>query len=110
MEFSLVFDLVPNQPALPLGTRVVSNLMNVVVEKSDPKKHELYIDNFFTSHDLLLSLRKENIKTTGTIRDNRTGGATKLMENVASMRKKDRGHFDLGAMAKFTFADGMTIR
>ena len=85
---------VPNQPAFPLGTRIVSNLMNVDVEKSDPKKHELYIDNFFTSHDLLLSLRKENIKTTGTIRDNRTGGATKLMENVASMRKKDRGHFD----------------
>ena len=41
------------QNSLPLGTRVVNSMMEVVTSHSDPKKHEVYIDNFFTSSESL---------------------------------------------------------
>ena len=48
---------------------MLDSLLHVVYEHSDPTKHELYIDNFFTSHKLLLSLKNSRIKATGTIQE-----------------------------------------
>ena len=82
------------QQALPLGTRVVNTMADVIKTSSLVAKHELYFGNFFTSHQLMKSLASEGIRTTGTVRENRTGGAGKLMTDVKTMKKSDRGSFD----------------
>ncbi|KAL3210899.1 hypothetical protein MRX96_008552 [Rhipicephalus microplus] len=55
----------------PLGIRVVSNMASVL---EAPEQHEVYFDNFFTSHGLLTKLADQGIQATGTVRDTRTGG------------------------------------
>ena len=72
-----------------LGHRVVTSLLAAV---DDPLKHEVFFDNLFTSYDLLAHLQKENIKATGTVRENRLKKCP-LMDNRA-MRKTERGTFD----------------
>lgn len=72
-----------------LGHRVVTSLLAIV---DDPLKHEVFFDNFFTSYDLLAYLQKENIKATGTVRENRLKKCP-LIDNRA-MRKTERGTFD----------------
>ena len=37
----------------PLGTRVVNSMVNIVERHSEVHRHDLYFDNFFTSHQLL---------------------------------------------------------
>lgn len=49
---------------------------------------------FFTSHKLVKDLAEKQVKTTGTIRENRTGGAAKLMPATEAMKKTPRGSFD----------------
>ena len=83
-----------NQPKLPLGTRVVNDMMSVIQSCSAVTRHEVYFDNFFTSHALLKSLAEQNIKATGTIRENRTAGAAKLMKSNSALKKEERGEFD----------------
>lgn len=83
-----------NQPKLPLGTRVVNDMMSVIQSCSAVTRHEVYFDNFFTSHALLKSLAERNIKATGTIRENRTAGAAKLMKSNSALKKEGRGEFD----------------
>ena len=34
---------------IPLGSKFVNKMINIITEYSDPQKHELYFDNFFTS-------------------------------------------------------------
>ena len=34
------------------------------------------------------------MRATGTVRENRTGGAAKLMTSTKEMKKKEKGHFD----------------
>ena len=46
---------------LPLGEDVVTQLLSII---TDPSKHGIYFDNFFTSYDLLA---ESGIKATGTI-------------------------------------------
>ena len=70
------------QQALPLRNRVVNTMTDVIKISSHVAKHELYFDNFFTSHQLMKSLASESIRATGTVRENRTGGAGKLMTDV----------------------------
>ena len=82
------------QQALPLGTRVVNTMTDVIKTGSHVDRHELYFDNFFTSHQLMKSLASEGIRATGTVRENRTGGAGKLMTDVKTMKKSGRGSFD----------------
>lgn len=78
----------------PLGSRVVNHMVNVIEENSATRHHQLFFDNFFTSHGLLSSLADRQMRATGTVRENRTNGATeKLMDNK-EMKKKGRGHFD----------------
>ena len=62
----------------PLGSRVVNEKVDVIAEHSDPWKHELFFDNFFTSYNLLADLAAKNVKTIGTVRENRTLRASTL--------------------------------
>lgn len=55
----------------PLGYRVVMEMVDVVQKVSDPSSHEIYMDNFFTSYDLLRDLKKRNMRATGVIQNNR---------------------------------------
>lgn len=55
--------------SLPLGSKVVLELLQYVEQPSD---HVVFFDNFFSSYDLLKTLREMNIRATGTVRVNRT--------------------------------------
>ena len=59
----------------PLGSRVISNMVDVLTANSSALLHELYFDNFFTSYSLMSDLAKVDVRATGTIRVNRTAGA-----------------------------------
>jgi len=63
--------------SLPLGSRVVEKMVQVVQGQSDTSKYVLYFDNFFSSYDLIATLSERNIAAVGTIRENRTAGASK---------------------------------
>ena len=82
------------QQALSLGTGVVNTMTDVIKTSSHEAKYEWYFDNFFISHQLRKSLASEGIHATGAVRENRTGGAGKLMTDVKTMKKSDRGSFD----------------
>lgn len=71
-----------------LGHRVVTDLLACV---EDPEKHEVYLDNFFTSYKLLIALRNSKFKATETSRENRLAKCP-LMPNQG-MKKKDRGFY-----------------
>ena len=49
----------------------IQNVVEKIVEPLQHKGHILYFDNFYTSIPLLKSLRKKEIRCTGTIRENR---------------------------------------
>lgn len=78
----------------PLGSRVINSMVSVIEAASDVRRHELYFDNFFTSHAILKALARKRVRATGTIRETRTGGAGKLLTTTAAMKKSDRGTFD----------------
>ena len=79
----------------PLGTRVVNNMVDVVQKHSNVKMHHLFFDNFFTSHALMVSLADRDFAATGTIRENRTGGANKEFQSSKEIKKKcNRGDFE----------------
>jgi hypothetical protein len=65
-----------------------------VREHSDPSKHIVFLDNFFTSYDLLRDLRLGGFKATGTMRPNRSGGANKTMMSDKELMKTPRGSYD----------------
>lgn len=56
-----------------LGERVVTNLLKVVEE---PGHHRIFFDNFFTSYDLLATLKASGFFATGTVRETRTAKAS----------------------------------
>ena len=78
----------------PLGFRVVDGLLQNVKEVSDPRFHMIYFDNFFTSYQLLAHPREDGFRATGTVRQNRTKGASKLMVSDKDMKKRERGSYD----------------
>ena len=78
----------------PLGTRVVNHMVEVVRENSDVAKHHFFFDNFFTSYKLLSDLASEKVKATGTVRENRTGGANRDLTSTKEMKKSTPGTFD----------------
>ncbi|KRX43792.1 PiggyBac transposable element-derived protein 3 [Trichinella sp. T6] len=49
----------------PLGMKVIEEMISTC-------KHELYLNNFFASYDLLEKLSDKMIRATGTIRNSRT--------------------------------------
>ena len=78
----------------PLGTRVINHMVEVFRENSDVAKHHFFFDNFFISHKLLSDLASEKVKATGTVRENRTGGANRDLTSTKVMKKSTRGTFD----------------
>ena len=55
-------------------------MVSITSENLDVLNHKLYFDNFFTSYELMSELAEKYVHTTGTIRENRTGGTKqKLM-------------------------------
>jgi DNA excision repair protein ERCC-6 len=55
----------------PLGYRVVMSKVDVIAQFSDLRSHELFMDNFFTSYDLLRDLHDRGLRASGIIRNNR---------------------------------------
>lgn len=78
----------------PLGTRVVMEKVDIIACKSSVTCHQLYFDNFFTSYDLMTELANRKMKATGTVRENRTAGATKAITSTKDLQKKGRGTYD----------------
>ena len=64
-----------------VGYRVVMDLMEMYQQKN----HCLYIDNFYTSPQLLLDLLDKGIYCTGTVRANRKGFPVSLLPPTQSM-------------------------
>lgn len=64
-----------------LGSRVVLQMLHKlftdVIHKKRQKYH-LYFDNFFTSPDLLVHLRRLGLRATGTVRTNRVGTTNEI--------------------------------
>ena len=78
----------------PLGPRVVKNMVNIIEEHSQPTKHTLFFDNFFTSYTLCADLIQLDIKFIGTVRENRSAGACKAMTSSKELSGSNRGSFD----------------
>lgn len=73
----------------PLSHTVVENLLSIV---ETPAKHKIYMDNFFSSYDLFVSLKAKNCFATGTVRENRMGKCP--IKSSKILRKMDRGTSD----------------
>ena len=73
----------------PLGTHVVEKMLSHV---TNPSKHVVFFDIFFTSHTLLTNLARENVRACGTIRDNRTNHCPLIFKK--DCKKQPRGTFD----------------
>lgn len=54
--------------------------------------HKLFFDNWFTTLDLMLYLKRIGIKAVGTVRTNRIHGCP--LEDAKVFKSKDRGHSD----------------
>lgn len=61
----------------------MNNMKEVVRNHSKVGRHKFFFDNFFTSHGLLSDLAAQYVLATGTIWENRTGGANKELTNVS---------------------------
>ncbi|GBM38923.1 PiggyBac transposable element-derived protein 3 [Araneus ventricosus] len=72
-----------------LSQTVVENLLSVV---ETPAKHKIYMDNFFTSYDLFVSLRDKRFFATGTVRENRIAKCP--LKSSKILGKMDRGTSD----------------
>jgi len=72
-----------------LGHRVVTSLLSIV---TNPRCHEVFFDNFFTSYDLLAHLTTLDIKATGTVRENRLKQCP--LQDTKVMKKTPRGTHD----------------
>lgn len=75
-----------------LGSRVVLHMLDDFFIKTVKRKladYHVYFDNFFTSFDLVLHLKKLGLRCTGTIRENRV---TEKVKNKID-KKADRGTF-----------------
>jgi len=80
--------------SVPLGSRVINDPIDSIEPHTDLLCHTIFFDNFFTSDSLLADLSSKQIKAVGTVHDNRTSGADKVLTSTKDMKKKDRGSFD----------------
>lgn len=76
---------------LGVGAGVVLTYADILRSKWESHKFHFYFDNFFTSVDLLISLRNRNIQGTGTIRCNRL---TNNPFASIDMKKRKRGDYE----------------
>ena len=77
--------------SIPLGSRVVHKMEDVLKENSDPINYEIYFNNLFTG---LVHIADESLKPIGTVRKNRTQRANKKLKDVETMKTFTRGEFD----------------
>ena len=45
----------------PLGSHVVNEKIDVILQNSDPFKHEIFFDNFFSNYHLLADLAERKL-------------------------------------------------
>lgn len=74
---------------LGLGASVVLELLSVV---KNPRNHNIFFDNFFSSFKLFSLLKAKGFFSTGTIRDNRTSNCPFVPNKELS--KRGRGSYD----------------
>ncbi|CAG5029382.1 unnamed protein product [Parnassius apollo] len=72
-----------------LGATVVKKLLAIC---TDPRAHVVYFDNFFSSIQLLIDLKSQGFRATGTVRENRIKKCPIMTKK--EMKKKDRGFSD----------------
>ena len=79
-----------------LGGDVILQMINIVARLQDGNlaESEFFFDNYFTGYDLMKHLADRKIMATGTVRSNRTKGATEKMTSDKIMKKKERGSYD----------------
>lgn len=73
-----------------LGSRVVMKMLDGLLTslpRNELDKYHIFFDNFFTSSDLMLHLKKLGLHTTGTVRQNRVKEAKELN------KKANRGSY-----------------
>ncbi|KRX22247.1 Calcium uptake protein 3, mitochondrial [Trichinella nelsoni] len=75
---------------VPLSTRVISTMVDIIQESSNTTRHTLYFDNFFNSYDLLVNLSGLKMRAIGTIRPYRRNGADATAYCVLSNNKKQK--------------------
>ncbi|XP_035455963.2 piggyBac transposable element-derived protein 3-like [Spodoptera frugiperda] len=75
-----------------LGEHVVTKLMNTVKTEYPETLFSVYCDNFFTAPSLLSSLQENNVKITGTARQNRIDKCPLI--DAKSCKKQPRGFYD----------------
>ncbi|KRY55775.1 Calcium uptake protein 3, mitochondrial [Trichinella britovi] len=78
---------------VPLSTRVISNMVDIIQENSNTTRHTLYFDNFFNSYDLLVMLSELEMRAIGTIRPYRSNGADAVMLPDKDLMKQNRSAF-----------------
>ena len=72
-----------------LGELVVLSFADLIPDKSC---HKLFFDNFFFSYDFLVRLKNMGLRSTGTVREGRIGGAPLKVKK--SFAKTERGQFE----------------
>ncbi|KAL2077611.1 hypothetical protein ACEWY4_027115 [Coilia grayii] len=78
------------EQVLPLGAKVVTTLCKSIER---PRLSVVFFDNFFTSFSLAQNLQASlGLKCTGTVRQNRTGGAPLMTDK--ELMKRGRGAYD----------------
>lgn len=75
-----------------LGTRVIKTLTSAI-PSSEYEDHELFFDNFFSSHKLMCILKDMKLKATGTVRETRIGKCP-LATSKQIQKEYERGYFD----------------
>lgn len=75
-----------------LGEHVVTKLTESVRNIYPDNKFSIYCDNFFTSPSLLTNLQGNNVKITGTVRQNRVDKCP--LKDVKAFKKEPRGFYD----------------
>ncbi|XP_071056085.1 piggyBac transposable element-derived protein 2-like [Onthophagus taurus] len=68
---------------------MVLNLMKYI---PNPRNHEFFFDNYFTSYPLMVYLKGKGIRATGTIRENRTQKCPTM--DSKTMKKMNKGSSD----------------
>lgn len=86
-----------------LGTYVVKGLLEVI---QNPQLHEVCFDNFFISVQLLCDLWLQCIKTSKTVRNNRTGNTLTCLK---TMQKKKGGGMEFHSV-NYMLSDGLITK
>lgn len=82
-----------NLSSCALGSRIVLQMLQKLLTTVTPRnisRYHIYFDNFFSSPDLLVHLRKIGLRATGTVRANRVSGVTMDVD-----KKSKRGTYSV---------------